>query len=158
MRAESLLRFGSEEAVTIARRIEKSERKKQVALLSDLWANAKGITIVKSLAILIDLHPKRAEYYYALNSDAMDDAEDTGYSFKVSEALYNALAVTDSSSDHYHLLDALLYRMEQKNKKRKGTNKCSLTWTPVRKTSVVVDRIWLPVHPIPFHGCGILGD
>jgi len=118
---DSMLVFGSEEAVTTVERIEKSKRKKQVRIFTDLWENAKGTTIVKTLALLNDSTPKKMEYYYGVNSDAMEKAESDGYSFKVSEALFMAMAVTDSNNDHYHLLDALIYRKKAKNKESKGS-------------------------------------
>lgn len=118
---ESMLFFGSEEAVTTVERIEKANRKKQIRIFTHLWENAMGITIVKTLGLLNDLTPKKMDYYYGVNSDAMEQAESDGYSFKVSEALYIAMAVTDSSNDHYHLLDALIYRKKDKNKESKGS-------------------------------------
>lgn len=118
---ESMLFFGTEEAVTTVERIEKSNRKKQIRILTHLWENAMGITIVKTLALLNDVTPEKMEYYYGVNSDAMEQAESDGYSFKVSEALYIAMAVTDSNNDHYHLLDALIYRKKGKNKESKGS-------------------------------------
>lgn len=114
------MRLASEEAVTLVKKIDKSDRNKQVKIFSDLWVNAEGVAIVKTLALLIELSPKKKEYFYELNSDSMQEAEDSGYSFKVSEALYNAMAVRDESNDHYHLLDALLYRMQLKEDKKKG--------------------------------------
>ena len=117
---ESMLRFGEEEALKVVKKIDRSDRKRQIALLADLWTNAKGIAIVKSLAALLELNPKQTTYFYSVNSEAMDVAEADGYGFKVSEGLYNALAVTDTSSDHYHLLDALLYRKDMMDKKKKG--------------------------------------
>ena len=118
--AESMIRFGEEEALKVVKKIDRGDRKKQIAILADLWTNAKGITIVKSLAALLELSPKKTTYFYSVNSEAMDEAEGNGYGFKVSEGLYNALAVTDTNADHHHLLDALLYRKDMKDKKKKG--------------------------------------
>jgi len=118
---ESMLLFGAEEAVTIVEKVEKANGKKQIRIFTDLWENAKGITIVKTLAILNDRSPEKMEDYHEINSEAMERAESSGYSFKVSEALYIAMAVTDSNNDHYHLLDALIYRMNVKNTESKGS-------------------------------------
>lgn len=118
---EALLRFGEEEAVSVVKKVDGASTNKQISVFSDLWENAKGVAIVKSLAILIEAYPKKTEHFYEVNSAAMDKAESNGYTFKVSEAVYNALAVTDGALDHYHLLDALLYRMDQLEEEKKGS-------------------------------------
>lgn len=118
---ESMLQFGTEEAVTIVEKVEKANRKKQIRLFTHLWENAKGLTIVKALGILAERMPDEVEYYYEINSEAMERAESQGYSFKVSEALYMALSVTDTDNDHHHLLDALIYRMNSKDNDSKGS-------------------------------------
>eukprot|EP00210_Caulerpa_lentillifera_P005073 g4846.t1 len=118
---ENLLHFGSEQAATVVRKFNKGNKKTQVRLFADLWENAEGITIVKALSMLFDISPDRENYLYTIINESLELAEDNGYGFKVSEALYNAMAVRDASQDHYHLLDALIYRMKDKNADEKGS-------------------------------------
>lgn len=115
-----MLHFGSEQATILVRKFNKGNRKTQVRLFTDLWENAEGVTVVKSLAMLIEITPKRRNFLFSIISESLDKAEDNGYGFKISDALYRAMAVRDTSRDHYLLLDALVYRMEEKNAKEKG--------------------------------------
>jgi len=115
-----LLHFGSEQAVRLVRKFNKGNRKTQAKLFADLWENAEGVTIVKALAMLLDISPGRQNYFFSIINDSLDLAEGNGYGFKVSEALYHAMAVRDGSLDHYYLLEALIYRMEDKNVDEKG--------------------------------------
>lgn len=72
------------EAISIVEKLDKAKTdKKKIKLLLPLWQNAKGNTILSTLAILLDRSIKDRDYYYYLFSESITTAEDTGYRFKL---------------------------------------------------------------------------